>query len=576
MKRNTLLIAFTLLASIAFSQKNIDRIPGVFPKDACGVWCWYSTGGAPNKWNGKIEATETYSNMRGVPIVVGWNELEPQEGVYNWDLIDDIIKKAAANNKYVFTLLWLNPTEPDWLYDNGVPRVEINTFKTDKNFSYNAYPMDPEYKYYSERIITLMANHLRSLPDNLFKTILFHQVVEGSTGDGFCYKGDPIDPQYNVDKKVEWPAYQAYIRKFTINAYTNKSNGLPEIPLLLHSEDIEWSASQYPGFVVKRGVPSHFYGHNDDKAKDQIYSPWDTDKNPLKRPVYSRGEGETMWMHPWFMSDTIANLYWSALNALHCGLDVWNLPTKILENPKLYKALDIFDKYAGYKYPERSPVAFCALRDELNANDKDRFPEAIYGEANKKNTDRVLKICSAFASHGAVVNDLEATLAGSLKSRNREGYNDVGWNRIDDDYNLYLHPIDKVETSVGWWHLSHKTSPYGLFARGFEHATGKDSLFFKFHEDFFNATPANAKPLTFRIVWLDNNKGSWSFCYDAGGKTHKTAKTFIGKGTNTWREDTVTVTDAVMKKNGPRGSDIALINTGKKDYIFHIIEVERK
>jgi hypothetical protein len=31
-----------------------------------------------------------------------------------------------------------------------------------------------------------------------------------------------------------------------------------------------------------------------------------------------------------------------------------------------------------------------------------------------------------------------------------------------------------------------------------------------------------------------------------------------------------------MKKGGPRGSDIALINTGKKDYIFHIIEVERK
>ncbi|MEI7677502.1 MAG: hypothetical protein WCJ03_12035, partial [Bacteroidales bacterium] len=161
-----------------------------------------------------------------------------------------------------------------------------------------------------------------------------------------------------------------------------------------------------------------------------------------------------------------------------------------------------------------------------------------------------------------------------LASRNRKGYNDVGWNCEDDDYNMYLHPIDKVETSVGWWHVGPKGKPYGLSARGFEHATGKDALYFKFDDEFFKTSPAKA--LSFRIVWLDTNKGSWSFCYDAGGKTLKTAKTFIGKGTNIWREDTVTVSDAVMKKNGPRGSDIALINTGKKDFIFHIIEVERK
>ena len=64
---------------------------------------------------GKITAEETYAGLRGIPIVVGWDKLEPEDGVYNWDLFDDIIKKAAANNKYVFTLLWINPTEPQWL-----------------------------------------------------------------------------------------------------------------------------------------------------------------------------------------------------------------------------------------------------------------------------------------------------------------------------------------------------------------------------------------------------------------------------------------------------------------------------
>ena len=574
MKNNWLLLAFSLFFTTVFAQQNNTRIPGIFPKEACGVWCWYSWGGTPNTWNGKIEPNETYSKMRGVPIVVGWNELEPKEGIVNWDLLDNVIKKAAAHKKYVFTLIWLNPTEPDWLYENGVPKVEINTFKTDKNFSYNAYPLDPKYKFFSERIITQVANHLRSLPDSLLRYILFHQVVEGSTGDGYCYKGEPKDPKYAIDKEVEWPAYTEYIRRFTINAFANKSNGLPEIPLLIHTEDMNWGAKEYPGFVNKKGVASHFYGMNGNKEKNKLFKPWDTDKNILHRPVFSRGEGETMWSHKWFVKDSLQNLYWSALYALHAGLDIWNIPENVLENPKLHQALDIFDKYAGYKYPERSPVAFCALRDQLNADDKTRFPENIYGDANKKNTDRVQKICAAFASHGAIVEDLEKSLAGSLASRNRKGYNDVGWNSEDDDYNLYLYPIDKVETSVGWWHIGPKGVPYGLSARGFEHATGKDSLFFKFDDNFFKTT--KAKSLSFRIVWLDNNKGKWSFCYDAGGKVLKTGKTITGKGTNTWREDFVTVSDACMKKGGPRGSDIALINTGKQDFIFHIIEVERK
>lgn len=574
MKKNVLLVVCSILFTLSYSQKSETKIPGVFPKEACGVWCWYSWGGTPNKWNGKILPNETYTKMRGIPIVVGWNELEPKPGVINWDLIDDVIKKAAANKKYVFTLIWLNPTEPDWLYENGVPKVEIKTFKTDKNFSYNAYPLDSNYKFYSERIITQVANHLRSLPDSLFKYILFHQVVEGSTGDGYCYKGDPIDPKYKVDRKTEWPAYQAYIRKFTINAFTNKSNGLPEIPLLIHTDDMDWGAREYPGFVNKKGVASHFYGSNNTKEKNSLFRPWDTDKNSLHRPVFSRGEGETMWSLKWFVKDSLQNLYWSALSALDAGLDIWNIPQNVLENPKLYQALDIFDKYAGYKYPDRSPVAFCALRDQLNADDNIRFPEDKYGKASKKNTDRVNKICSAFANHGAIVEDLEKTLAGSLASSNRSGYNDVGWNCEDDDYNLYLYPIDKVETSVGWWHVGPKGMPYGLSARGFEHATKKDSLFFKFHEDFFKTT--KSKALTFKIVWLDNNIGTWNFCYDAGGKTLKTGKTFTGKGTNSWREDYVTVSDAIMKKGGPRGSDIALINTSKKDFIFHIIEVERK
>ncbi|MCK4921169.1 MAG: beta-galactosidase [Bacteroidales bacterium] len=554
-----------------------DSYPaGIFPPDASGIWVWYSTGGAPNKWNGKIKPDETYPGLRGIPIVIGWNELEPEEGVYKWELIDDIIKKAAENNKYVFTLLWLNPVNPDWLFDKGVPEVKINTFKTDPNFASIPYPLDENYKFYSERIITKLADHLRNLPPELFKHILFHQVVEGSTGDGFCYKGDPENPEYHIERD-DWAKYQDYIRKFTINAFTDNSGGKPEIPLLIHNEDIPWIAKQYEGFIVKKGVASHFYHNNNSRSKNNIYKPYHTPDNELGRPVFSRGEGETMWSpeKKWFQKDSLQNLYWSALYALHCGLDIWNIPDHVLENPRWYMALDMFDKYAGNKYPEKSNVAFCAMREELNADDSIRFPVEIYGPANKNNFDRVLKIESDFKERGAVVEDLELTLAGSLKSRKRMGYNDVGWDRIDDDYNLYLYPVDKLETSIGWWHVGPKDQPYGRFARGFEHESGKDTLFFKFHKDFFRNNKNEKKTLQFKIIWFDNNEGEWKFSYDNGKDDLKTGAEFKGEGSMRWKEEIVKVEDAVLNGNGPRDSDIALINTDNKDNIFHIIEVVR-
>lgn len=575
------------------NQKQQAEYPlGIFPPEACGVWCWYSTGGSPNRWTGKITAEETYPRMGGVPIVVGWNELEPQDSVYNWDLVDNIIKKAAAHEKYVFTLLWLLPTNPEWLYDKGVAKVEINSFKFDPHFHTVPYPFDEKYKYYSERVVKNFAHHIRNLPPELFERVLFHQVVEGSTGDGYCYKGEPRNPKYAISKKDEWAEYQEYIREFTIKAFQDPNSGQPPVALLIHTKDIPWAAKICKGLVVKQGFASHWYHPNGSKSKLEPFKPFNTDDNILNRPVFCRGEGEVWrpskkWLEEnnvqytfpgpalkkWCQKDSLQNLYWSALYALHCGVDIWNLPEFVLENPGWYMALDMFDKYAGEKYPQRSAVAFCALKDELNADNKVRFPEDEYGKASKKNKGRVLKICEEYADHGAIVEDLDASLGGGMKSRRRTGYNDVGWDRIEDDYCRYLYAIDKLETSVGWWHVGSPVQAYGRFARGFEHKTGKDTLFFKLHDRFFEQYPADK--VSIRIVWFDNNSSSWKLTYDAG-KEMKTALSVHGKNTGKWQEKTITITDAIMKHNCPRGSDIALVNTDDKDDIFHIIEISRE
>lgn len=561
---------FTL--TLGFSRAAVEPGSGLLPQDACGIWAWYSHGGTPSRWNGEMAANETYPGLRGMPIVVGWDAFEPADGDFQWHLIDEIIDAAVTHDKYVFTLIWLNPTNPAWLFERGVPRVEVDTFKSDPNFAVVPYPLDPKYKFYSERVITALADYLRNLPPEKFARVLFHQVVEGSTGDGFCYKGPPKDPQYAITP-AQWAEYQREIRAFTIDAFTHPRAGQPPLNLLIHTENIPDGLRQTPALLLKQGVASHFYHPNDSQTKADIYAPWMTPDNPAGRPIYSRGEGETMRMRQWFQKDPVRNLYWSALYALHCGLDIWNIPDFVLEDASYHVALDTFNRYAGHKDPRDAPRAFCAFKDSLNVDDVRRFPEETYGPYTKDNLARARAIAAAFADRGARMEDPSAVLAASLASRGRTGYNDVGLRRISD-YSRYLYPIDANETSVGWWHLGPRDSIYGRFARGFDHASGKDALYLRFHDRFF-PTATSPGRLAVRVVWFDHAAGSWQLAYDAGGDELKVAETVRSDGSGVWRELNLELDDAVMRQGGPRGSDLALLNAGQTDLQFHLIEVRR-
>lgn len=87
---------------------------------------------------------------------------------------------------------------------------------------------------------------------------------------------------------------------------------------------------------------------------------------------------------------------------------------------------------------------------------------------------------------------------------------------------------------------------------------------------------AKPKAVTIHLVWYDGQEGStWKLLYDAGNPTMKTAFSVTGTGTKKWLDKIVTLTDAVMRHGGAKGSDIALVNTDDRDDIFSIVEVHR-
>jgi Bacterial Ig-like domain len=126
---------------------------------------------------------------------------------------------------------------------------------------------------------------------------------------------------------------------------------------------------------------------------------------------------------------------------------------------------------------------------------------------------------------------------------------------------------------------------YGRFARRFDHASGKDAMYFDIDDRFFGGQALNAGyPVTFRVVYLDQGTGSFALKYDAVGDPEKTAFTVTKTNSGQWKEKTVTVSDgylfnriSVPSSVAPGATaDLMLVNTDAENDTFHMIEVTRE
>ncbi len=144
------------------------------------------------------------------------------------------------------------------------------------------------------------------------------------------------------------------------------------------------------------------------------------------------------------------------------------------------------------------------------------------------------------------------------------------------NYSRFISQIDPENTSIGLFRIdgpiTSESPVYSRFGRSFENSTGKNAMYFQMHDDIIQGSPGE---VTINIIYYDKIKGStWELKYDAGKGKLKTAKTITCLGDKKWKTITFAVSDAVLNQNGPKGSDFALVNTDKKDDIFHMIEVE--
>jgi hypothetical protein len=567
-----LLACFTLVAQVS-EKSNFNP----FPDDCWGVYTWFGDFNAITP--------DTHPHIKGIPIVTRWSEVELEKGKFAFEEV--IGKKLEILNEKdfnTFIMTWASPGDrvPRWLYENGVPELEmtktINPQRKVRDWTFPYY-FDEDYVFYFQRMLKEFASYLKTLPDDLRNRVLFIQSAEGSTGDGYCYKGKPLNPKYNISRE-EWGGFRIrtweVLREELMGEYRRMI-----IPLLVNydanrEEEYKWLMNKLNSAVgLKNGMFSHGYHISGGQERLKNWRSFQEKLNQQDRRLFSRGEMDAEWnICGWSKQHPAEAFYWSSIYAIHCGIDMWNIPHEAVKGDRFEEAFIFFNKYAGKSDPSTSDVAFCALRKGIDASDTEAFPESEFGDARKSNVQRYIKIANHYKSRGAMQGDPEKATGGGMKNRQRDEYNDVGWKILPGNYDKYLKQIQPDETSAPWWHVGSKNSIYGRFARGFNHQKQQDTLFFKLHDDFFNST--DAKSLKVKVIWFDHGNGSWKLEYDAEKKGTKAAGEIKVRGSGKWREAYFTLKHPAMKQNGPRGSDLMLVNTGNSDIIFHLIEVSTK
>jgi len=537
-------------------------------------------------WRGGPNAAELKRKcpwIQGVFAAIRWGDLEPAPGRYDWEMFDATFARYARAGLHIQYMVWAGPDSPRWIYEAGVPEVKttptLNPRGKPHNWTYPFY-LDANYKRFYHRMLGAVARHVDTLPKDVREKVICVQTAEGTTGDEGGYKGSPLDQRYVLPEE-QWREFKFEAWRLFDKLYRDKK---PPIHVLTNSGNsgqyVEWLLQNMPHWWRKAGNPGHGYQLNNEKNMLAIFDPL---VNHPESGVFIRVRSEMDEMFKgWFQEAPVWNMYWLNLWGLHFGLDIFQHQTEAFADPAHHEGFVFYSRYGGRKDAATSPGAFCALRDGLDAADLERFPAIQYGAGTfrgggQEGLKRTLNIAAAFAPYGTVQGDPEKAMTLVMQNRDAKRMNDVGWNIEAGNYQRYLTQIDPNGSSRGYWRVGPQDQPYGRFARGFDAASGKNAMYFDIADRFFGGKPLDsAYPVTVRVVYFDSDSGSWALKYDANGGKEKTAIAVQNSDTGRWKEVTVKLADAYLGNRGQRGADLVLMNTSKRNTLFHMIEVRRR
>ena len=567
-------VTLILIACFAI-QSNAQQ--SALPKDAYGVWV-----------RGSTDYYDHFDDFKGHRVNYRWSEIQPNDSLhFEWEKLQNQLNYAYKNNKYIYASILVGPDSPEWIYDNNlVPKVYTNSTK--EKWSHWPYYMDGDYKRLYHKLIREFARFLRTQPKNITERMAFVQIMIGSTGDVGAYKGTPDNPNYEISSG-EWRDFNiAAFKQFKI--HLNDGDEGKKIPLLFNGNAIhpetdpaqwEWVNNNIDpeiGFGIKGSAYMRGHHLTGEKEFNDTWKQYLV--NPEGMQVFSRGEMDQTHKRPLYLINKPLGFYWGMLSGLNTGLSVWDISQSAIDyaatSEEVLDVFRFFNKHAPQTDPATATTAYVIFHEGLNSENTEKFPEAEFGTASKDNEARYEAICRAYSERGARMDHTFAATKGQVwQRRNQTGYNDAGWSIEEGNYERWIEQINPDETSISLFRvrgtIDENSSIYDRFARSFEHSNGKDTMYFKFHDQVFSQTLPQR--LSFVVTWLDKNEhSSWAFGYRNEEGEISTIE-FQGNGDDRWKKENFIISDFKAPEPGSGQAGFLLINTDTVDDIFHGIEV---
>jgi subtilisin-like proprotein convertase family protein len=541
------------------------------PREAYGVW---------DREGGHL--VSQYPYVRGQEYAAEWAAINPARNTFDWAALDTLLQLAYDQNQRFFVKIQpvSATTMPLWIFDAGVPKIICPTY------TYGYY-LDPEFKIYFEEMVRALGKHLREeIPAHLANIVSFVRVDTGATGDEEPYEGSDVSfvpLEYQISAS-DWKSYRLSAFSVYDQAFQH-GTGL-QIPLLFqnievpaYQTELDWvTANVTSGFGAKYG--GQVRGHHLSESRNVPDSFKALSMDTPSR-FFSVNEMDQTWQKSYFNLNLKLGMYWCAVEQLNAGMTIWDWSGSVMEGASandIGSSAGFFNTWAAELDPPTARGGFCIFHEGLASDDIDKFPEVSYGSpATKANTARYTAICAAYASQGAKMDDLNAATLGQVAQRRVQiGFNDSGWGIWPGNYERFITQMNPDSTSKGLWRvngtLTSSSHPYDRFARGFDSASGRNTMYFDINDKLL---PSAGQRVRISVDYLDRGTGQFALQYDAAGNNQKTAVTVAKTNTNTWKTASAIVTDWAFRNQGPSGSDLTLVNLDSDDDIFHKLEVTK-
>jgi hypothetical protein len=120
MKKKRFIALFIILFVIIAAKTSLSQ--SALPLEAYGVW-------DRDDGSNFNPAESNYNYLLGINASQKWSDVQPDNmgnrdsSHFNWQYLQETLDRAAARDQYVYIGYNFGPDAPEWIYDNGVPRV---------------------------------------------------------------------------------------------------------------------------------------------------------------------------------------------------------------------------------------------------------------------------------------------------------------------------------------------------------------------------------------------------------------------------------------------------------------------